>query len=428
MATARRQVKRKQPEEKPDKNVFEFTEEGEKKELSGSEDEARAADISKVMQAKKKRLESLTKNYMKGSQQKLEQLWNNYHSQRQQLKILQQARMVQNQKLKTVRELYELFVKTNTLTPSPLCLVQNMEDMEKSHDAFLQGAQQELRKEMATLQKKILMDTVSHVTDSQLLEAIGQTAVTVATEPLPVSYVTVVTVVSLQRCHGCALTKPFVFVFVFTLFDVAVTMGRIVTKLIKDVVGGSPGPELSVGDEQKSKRRRLVAARGEQSDGFIPASSLRRRRSQTASASPSPPPAPPVSDSLSFLTAEERRWLNNEHGSTSTAPEEIVISDDDEAATGSRIQSTGSDVISVPLQYLSFVESSLPHFLAAAASPLTGFEDEFTTVYGHNKRHTWEPHMQTPPVKGSGLNSYYYYSNFRFYELVCRKKLKLSEK
>lgn len=44
-----------------------------------------------------------------------------------------------------------------------------MEDMEKSHDAFLQGAQQELRKEMATLQKKILMDTVSHVTDSQLL-------------------------------------------------------------------------------------------------------------------------------------------------------------------------------------------------------------------------------------------------------------------
>lgn len=36
-----------------------------------------------------------------------------------------------------------------------------MEDMEKGHDAFLQGAQQELRKEMATLQKKILMDTVS---------------------------------------------------------------------------------------------------------------------------------------------------------------------------------------------------------------------------------------------------------------------------
>uniref|UniRef100_A0A3Q4GF46 Synaptonemal complex protein 3 n=1 Tax=Neolamprologus brichardi TaxID=32507 RepID=A0A3Q4GF46_NEOBR len=108
------------------------------------------ADISKVMQAKKKRLECLTKNYMKGSQHKLEQLWNNYHSQRQKMtqqysqqvssalqqweteaqraeeqeeklnnlfrqqqKVLQQARVVQNQKLKTVRELYEQFVKVN---------------------------------------------------------------------------------------------------------------------------------------------------------------------------------------------------------------------------------------------------------------------------------------------------------------------------
>lgn len=42
-----------------------------------------------------------------------------------------------------------------------LYFLQNMEDMENSHEAFLQGAQQELRKEMATLQKKILMDTVS---------------------------------------------------------------------------------------------------------------------------------------------------------------------------------------------------------------------------------------------------------------------------
>lgn len=41
-----------------------------------------AADISKVMQSKRKRLECLTKNYMKGSQNKLEQLWNTYHGQR----------------------------------------------------------------------------------------------------------------------------------------------------------------------------------------------------------------------------------------------------------------------------------------------------------------------------------------------------------
>lgn len=36
-----------------------------------------------------------------------------------------------------------------------------MEEMEKSHEAFLQGAQTELKKEMALLQKKIMMDTVS---------------------------------------------------------------------------------------------------------------------------------------------------------------------------------------------------------------------------------------------------------------------------
>ncbi|KAM8892927.1 synaptonemal complex protein 3 isoform 3-T3 [Spinachia spinachia] len=227
MATGRRQLKRKHTEDKLDKKVFDFITEDEKKGVSCSEEDVRedetpiaeksskkrpadfeeeqttsvvgnevhsmlekfggkqlcAADISKVMQAKKKRLESLTKSYMKGSQHKLEQLWNTHHGQRQKMtqqysqqvasalqqweteaqraeeqeeklnslfkqqqKILQQARVVQNQKLKTVRELYEQFVK-------------NMEDMEKSHDSFLQGAQQELRKEMATLQKKILMDT-----------------------------------------------------------------------------------------------------------------------------------------------------------------------------------------------------------------------------------------------------------------------------
>lgn len=42
-----------------------------------------------------------------------------------------------------------------------LISVQNMEEMEKSHEGFLQGTQMELRKEMALLQKKIMMDTVS---------------------------------------------------------------------------------------------------------------------------------------------------------------------------------------------------------------------------------------------------------------------------
>ncbi|XP_075999747.1 synaptonemal complex protein 3 [Genypterus blacodes] len=222
MATKRKIMKKKHSEEKCEMQVFDFGQEEVKKELSGSEDdggedetrlvdkpakkrpaadfeeeeqtcvvgndvqsmlEKFGANISKVMQAKKSRLECLTKSYMKGSQHKLEQLWNNHHGQRQKLtvqysqqvssvlqqweteaqrveeqeeklnnlirqlqKLLQQARVMQNQKLKSVRELYEQYLK-------------NMEDMEKSHDAFLQGAQQELRKEMATLQKKILMDT-----------------------------------------------------------------------------------------------------------------------------------------------------------------------------------------------------------------------------------------------------------------------------
>lgn len=210
-----------QPADKADRKVFNLKQEVKNKGLSRSEDEAKeeepvmveksskkrpspdfedegacamgngfqsmfeqfGADISKAMQAKKKRLETLTKTYMKGSQNKLEQLWSTHQSQRQkliqqyseqvstalqqweteaqrgeeqeekmnnlfrqQLKVLQQARAAQSQKLKAVREMYEFFVK-------------NMDEVQKSHETFLQGATQELRKEMNTLQKKILMDT-----------------------------------------------------------------------------------------------------------------------------------------------------------------------------------------------------------------------------------------------------------------------------
>lgn len=41
MATARKQLKKKLPEEKADKNVYDFGEEDEKKVLSGSEDDVR---------------------------------------------------------------------------------------------------------------------------------------------------------------------------------------------------------------------------------------------------------------------------------------------------------------------------------------------------------------------------------------------------
>ncbi|KAK3564712.1 hypothetical protein QTP86_024889, partial [Hemibagrus guttatus] len=236
MASAGRKQnkKSKQSEDSSHLQAFDFKIEDEKKGLSGSEDEAReetpivdksgkkrskstfeendlivgvgnevqtmfekfgavnlcnvylnvdAADISKVMQAKRKRLETITKSSLKGSNQKIEQLWKTQHGQRQKLtqeysqqmlsvlrqwetdvqkseeqeeklnnlfqqqqKFFQQARVVQSQKIKTVKELYEQFLK-------------NMEEMEKSHEAFFQGAQMELKKEMALLQKKIMMDT-----------------------------------------------------------------------------------------------------------------------------------------------------------------------------------------------------------------------------------------------------------------------------
>nr|XP_056703417.1 synaptonemal complex protein 3 [Euleptes europaea] len=147
------------------------------------------ADINKALLAKRKRLEMYTKASLKASNQKIECVWktqqeqrqkiNHEYSQqflhvfqqwdadlqkaeeqeeklanifRQQQKVFQQARIVQSQRLKTIKQLYEQFLKS-------------MEDMEKTHESLLTGAQNELRKEMAMLQKKIMMDTVSVNTD-----------------------------------------------------------------------------------------------------------------------------------------------------------------------------------------------------------------------------------------------------------------------
>ncbi|XP_061494838.1 synaptonemal complex protein 3 isoform X1 [Rhineura floridana] len=147
------------------------------------------ADINKALLAKRKKLEMYTKASLKTSNQKIEHVWktqqeqrqkvNHEYSQqflhvfqqwdadiqkaeeqeeklanmfRQQQKVFQQARIVQSQRLKTIKQLYEQFLKS-------------MEDMEKTHETLLVGAQNELRKEMAMLQKKIMMDTVSVNTD-----------------------------------------------------------------------------------------------------------------------------------------------------------------------------------------------------------------------------------------------------------------------
>uniref|UniRef100_A0A8C5S1E5 XLR/SYCP3/FAM9 domain-containing protein n=1 Tax=Laticauda laticaudata TaxID=8630 RepID=A0A8C5S1E5_LATLA len=141
------------------------------------------ADINKALLAKRKRLEMYTKASLKTSNQKIGFVWktqqeqrqkvNHEYSQqflhvfqqwdadiqkaeeqeeklvnvfRQQQKAFQQARIVQSQRLKTIKQLYEQFLKS-------------MEDMEKTHESLLAGAQSELRKEMSLWQKKIMMDT-----------------------------------------------------------------------------------------------------------------------------------------------------------------------------------------------------------------------------------------------------------------------------
>uniref|UniRef100_A0A8C3TN02 XLR/SYCP3/FAM9 domain-containing protein n=1 Tax=Catharus ustulatus TaxID=91951 RepID=A0A8C3TN02_CATUS len=181
-----------------DQTIPTFDFEEERKELSGSEEDIRegaymnflghlgevqnmlerfGADINKALLAKRKRLEMYTKASLKTSNQKIEHVWkmqklNHEFSQqfltlfqqwdvdvqkaeeqeeklnmlRQQQKVFQQARIVQSQRLKTIKQLYEQFLKS-------------MEELEKSNENLLAGAQNELRKEMAMLQKKIMMDT-----------------------------------------------------------------------------------------------------------------------------------------------------------------------------------------------------------------------------------------------------------------------------
>ncbi|NWT09810.1 SYCP3 protein, partial [Vireo altiloquus] len=194
-----------------DQTIPAYDFEEERKELSGSEEDLREgaymtflahfqglskawfvipetirlllSDINKALLAKRKRLEMYTKASLKTSNQKIEHVWKTQQEQRQKLnhefsqqfltlfqqwdvdvqkaeeqeeklanmlrqqqKVFQQARIVQSQRLKTVKQLYEQFLKS-------------MEDLEKSNENLLAGAQNELRKEMAMLQKKIMMDT-----------------------------------------------------------------------------------------------------------------------------------------------------------------------------------------------------------------------------------------------------------------------------
>ncbi|CAH1787931.1 unnamed protein product [Owenia fusiformis] len=141
------------------------------------------ADISKTVMAKRKRLETFTNASLKASNKKVDEIWKEQHTERnklndeykrqlssvlaqwdsdldkskeqeeklqnlfrQQQKMFQQARVVQNQRLKTIRQLHEQYMK-------------GVDELGKCHDNQHSNVQQELKKEMALLQKKILMDT-----------------------------------------------------------------------------------------------------------------------------------------------------------------------------------------------------------------------------------------------------------------------------
>ncbi|KAK7813695.1 hypothetical protein U0070_001401 [Myodes glareolus] len=142
------------------------------------------ADINKALLAKRKRIEMYTKASFKASNQKIEQIWktqqeeiqklNSEYSQqfmsmfqqweldmqkfeeqgekltnlfRQQQKIFQQSRIVQNQRLKAIKQLHDQFIKS-------------LDEVEKNNDNLFTGTQSELKKEMAMLQKKVMMETV----------------------------------------------------------------------------------------------------------------------------------------------------------------------------------------------------------------------------------------------------------------------------
>ncbi|XP_076450134.1 synaptonemal complex protein 3-like [Babylonia areolata] len=140
------------------------------------------ADISKTIGEKKKRLEQFTQSSLKTTAKRVEQIWKGQQSERtklqeeycrqaesvfaqwntdiekmkeqeekltnlfkQQQKVFQQTRVIQGQRLKTIRQLNEQFVR-------------GLDELEKSHANQQNSVQSELKKEMALLQKRILMD------------------------------------------------------------------------------------------------------------------------------------------------------------------------------------------------------------------------------------------------------------------------------
>ncbi|XP_074863672.1 synaptonemal complex protein 3 isoform X2 [Carettochelys insculpta] len=108
------------------------------------------ADINKALLAKRKRLEMYTKASLKTSNQKIEHVWKTQQEQRQKLNH------EYSQQFQTLFQQWDMDMQKAEEQEEKLA---SMEELEKNHENLLVGAQNELRKEMAMLQKKIMMDT-----------------------------------------------------------------------------------------------------------------------------------------------------------------------------------------------------------------------------------------------------------------------------
>ncbi|XP_065772089.1 synaptonemal complex protein 3-like [Muntiacus reevesi] len=141
-------------------------------------------DMKQALLAKRKKFEMNTRATIKITNEKLDSVWKTHQEQRQNLylkyaqqfqtlfrewdidmkkaqeqeeklarmfreqrNVLQQARLLQSQRLKKIKNSYEQFLK-------------HMEELEKDHEHFLNDEQSEIRQGMAMLQDKIIVEAV----------------------------------------------------------------------------------------------------------------------------------------------------------------------------------------------------------------------------------------------------------------------------
>ncbi|XP_070319241.1 synaptonemal complex protein 3-like [Odocoileus virginianus] len=143
-------------------------------------------DMKQALLAKRKKFEMNTRATIKITNEKLDSVWKTHQEQRQNLyleyaqqfqtlfrewdldmkkaqeqeeklarmfreqrNVLQQARLLQNQRLKKIKNSYEQFLK-------------RMEELEKDHEHFLSDEQSEIRQGMAMLQDKIIVEALQN--------------------------------------------------------------------------------------------------------------------------------------------------------------------------------------------------------------------------------------------------------------------------